>query len=68
MYGQTTRYEEQNKIVEEFIQHVNPYEKQEPLRIDLRSYARYIQENNIQPDQVTEEMCEQFRLSERQSF
>ena len=67
MYGQTTRYEEQNKIVEELIQHVNPYEKQEPLRIDLRSYARYIQENNIQPDQVTEEMCEQFRLYERQS-
>lgn len=67
MFGQTTRYEEQDRIVEEFIQRINPYEKQKPLRFDLRAYARYIQENSIQPEQVTEEMCEQFRLSEQQS-
>ena len=67
MYGQTTSFEEHNKVVADFILQVNPYEKQEHLRFDPRAYAHYIQENNIQPDQVTEEMCEQFRLAEQQS-
>ena len=33
----------------------------------MDAYAKYIQENNIRPDQVTEEMCAQFRLSEQRS-
>lgn len=54
---QMTLFKEKQKIVEAFIKRVNPYEKHEPLSIDLRGYAKYLKEHNIdgkKPNDIVE--------------
>ncbi len=47
MNGQTKSFKEIQNLIDEFIERVNPYERKEPLRFNLREYSRYIDENNI---------------------
>ena len=67
MYGQTNSYDDQNRAVEEYVTRIDPYQKQNPLHFDLRSYARYVEEHDITPDQVTADMWERFKITECQS-
>jgi hypothetical protein len=34
-------------IVDEYLSRFDPYKKLEPLKFDLRGYAKYLKENNI---------------------
>lgn len=51
------------KQVEEFINRVNPYEKPEPLNIDLRSYPKYLKEQNIDGKKPNN-IAEMFRINQ----
>lgn len=57
MQEQMTLFREKQQMVETFIKRVNPYEKPEPLNIDLRGYTRYLEEHNIdgkKPNNIAE--------------
>ena len=44
----------------EYLKKYNPYEKQPSLNFDLRKYARFVEQNNLKGDQITEAVMEQF--------
>ena len=44
------------KVVDEYMQDYNPYEKHEPLQFDLRGYAQYVKERNLKPEAITLEI------------
>ena len=44
------------KVVDEYMQDYNPYEKHEPLQFDLRRYAQYVKERNLKPEDITLEI------------
>lgn len=57
----TKSYKEKLAIVEEFISRVNPYQKPEPLRFNLRGYAKYLKEHNISGKNVNEDIIKRFQ-------
>jgi len=60
MNGQMT-LSEKNALAQEFIKRVNPYEKTKPSYIvDLRAYAKYVKENNLNPHDITKEIMMKF--------
>lgn len=63
MNGQTKSYKEKQNLIDEFIERVNPYERKEPLRFNLREYSRYIDENNIDRKNVPESVMKMFSNS-----
>lgn len=52
-------FDEKQKIVEEYIQKVNPYKDLEPLNFDLRGYAEYVKEHNVSSEEA-KEVCKLF--------
>ena len=62
MNGQQLSFKEKQSIVEKFIVSVDPYAEREPLKFDLRSYSRYVRENNIPLREITEEIMQKFAL------
>jgi uncharacterized protein involved in tolerance to divalent cations len=54
-------YKEKLAIVDEFISRVNPYQKPELLRFNLRGYAKYIKEHNISGKNVNEDIVKRFQ-------
>lgn len=48
------------KIVQEYIQRVNPYEQPRPFAFDLRGYAQYVKDNGLNPKDVTSEVMQKF--------
>lgn len=44
----------------EYIPRVNSYEKMEPLKFDMRSYANYVRENGIPAYEVTPDSMKKF--------
>lgn len=62
MNGQTVlSRNEKNEIIKEFIERVNPYDPPKPsYKIDLRAYAKYLDENNIEGKDVTDEIMSMF--------
>ena len=61
MSGQTKSYKEKMAIVDEFISRVNPYQEPEPLRFDLRGYAKYLKEHGISGKNVNEDIVRMFQ-------
>ncbi len=62
MNGQTVLSKnEKREMIREFIERVNPYDPPKPTyKMDLRGYAKYLDENNIQGPDVTEEVMAKF--------
>lgn len=48
------------EIVNEYINRVNPYEKQKPLSFDLRGYATYVAEHGLKASDITPEIMNRF--------
>lgn len=61
MGGQMKSYKEKMAIVDEFISRVNPYQKPESLRFDLRGYAKYLKDHNISGKNVSEDIVKMFQ-------
>ncbi|MBQ6025648.1 MAG: hypothetical protein IJL20_08600 [Lachnospiraceae bacterium] len=61
MNGQTKSYKDKLAIVDEFISRINPYQKPEPLRFDLRGYAKYLKEHNLSGKNVDENIVKMFQ-------
>lgn len=59
MSGQTLHYKKQN-IVDEFVRRVNIYEPLMPFNFDLRGYKRYLADNKIENDRITNDIVKQF--------
>ncbi len=45
-----------------FIRQVNPYKKIEPLKFDLREYAQYAKEHNLNGLHMPEKIMKNFKL------
>ena len=52
----TLRGYSRQKVVDEYMQDYNPYEKHEPLQFDLRGYTQYVKECNLKPEAITLEI------------
>ncbi len=59
MNGQMT-YTEKIKMVEGFIDTVNPYDNPPVLNFDMRGYANYIKENNLTSYNIKEDVLNMF--------
>lgn len=62
MNGQTALSKmEKKQIVKDFIRRVNPYEPQkEKISIDLRAYAKYVEEKKLTGKDITKEILDMF--------
>lgn len=58
MNGQTNVYKK--TVIENFIKTNPPCKKNEPLRFDLRAYASYVKENNLDASQITDVVLKKF--------
>ena len=58
MNGQTKK--SKNRIVEEYLERVNPYEKPQPIAFDLRGYSAYIARMGLEAADITPEIMSQF--------
>ena len=52
----TLRGYSKQKVVDEYMQDYNLYEKHEPLQFDLRGYAQYVKERDLKPEAITLEI------------
>lgn len=50
------------EIVDDFIDRVDPYLDLEPLKFDLRGYAAYLAEHNLDGRNVPEDVVERFKI------
>lgn len=62
MNGQTISFKEKQAIADAFIERVNPYEKPEPLKFDLRGYSEYLKEHGITGKEVSPIVQRKFQL------
>ena len=60
MNGQTLYYNEKQDIVDKFVGKANIYEAITPFKFDLRGYKKYLIENKIQNEDITQDMVEKF--------
>ncbi len=63
MNGQTTLFNEKQKIADDFIERINPYGDYENLDFDMRGYSKYVKEHNIPGNNIPEEVMNMFKLS-----
>lgn len=61
MNGQMKSFKEKQRIVDNFIARVKPYEKITPLKFDLRGYSAYLKEHNIPGNNVPEHVMKMFQ-------
>lgn len=61
MNGQMKSYKEKMTIVDEYLSRFDPYKKLEPLKFDLRGYAKYLKENNISGKNVSTDVVKMFQ-------
>ena len=60
MNGQKLSYNEKQKKMDEYIVRMNPYKKLVPLKFNLRAYASYVEDNNINPKDITMDIVQMF--------
>lgn len=48
------------KMVEDYIQRVNPYRKPDPIAFDLRAYSDYVEGHRLNARDITPEIMNQF--------
>lgn len=61
MNGQTKSFSEKQKMVDDFILRVKPYEKQPLLKFDFHGYAKYVKEHNLTKETITESVMKKFQ-------
>lgn len=61
MSGQVKKFDEHEKMMDEYISKHNPYEKYEPFKFDLRGYSEYIEKHNLKKEDITIELTNKFR-------
>lgn len=61
MNGQTKLFNEKQKIVDDFIARINPYEKQPSLRFDFHGYAKYVKDHGLTNQTITESVMRRFQ-------
>ena len=49
-------------IVEDFVSRAEPFEKINPLKFDLRNYAKYVKENKLTAEKITPEILQKFAI------
>jgi len=62
MNGQMLSCKEKEKLIEEYIEKINPYQPLVPLKFDLRKYSAYVSENNLKEQNITEDILKKFVL------
>lgn len=60
MSGQMKSYRYKQKLVDDFIDKMKPYEKHENLKFDMRSYAKYLKENKMSGKNVPDDVVSKF--------
>ena len=60
MTGQMSVFKQKQRLVEEFIERINPYENPVPLQFDLRGYSKYLKDNNLTGKDVSDEILKKF--------
>ena len=63
MNGQTTLFNEKQKMVDDYVKKVDLYGDYKPFKFDLRGYARYIEEHSIPRNNVPKEIMDMFDKS-----
>ena len=58
--GQRQKYKAREQMVDEYIKDRNIYKTQPPLKFDLRGYAKYLRENNLQGKTVDKAIIDMF--------
>lgn len=53
-------YKQRQKLVDDFIERINPYETPQPLHFDLRGYAKYLKENNLSGKDTADYILKKF--------
>lgn len=61
MNGQMKSFKERQKIVDDFITRINPYEVHTHMRFDFHGYAKYVKENGLTNETITQSVMEQFQ-------
>jgi len=61
MSGQTMSFSEKQKVMDDFIERVDPYKKQDNLIFDLRGYAKYLEKNAIPGNRVPDDVVRMFK-------
>lgn len=61
MNGQMKSFSEKQKMVDDFIARINPYEKQPPLRFDFHGYAKYVKEHGLTNQTITDSIMQKFQ-------
>ncbi len=62
MIGQTKSFKEKQLIADEFIKRTKLYDQPQPLRFDLRGYAKYLKDHNLSGKEVPEEIVKKFQV------
>ena len=60
MNGQMSSFEEKKKIVDNYLAQTDVYKPLVSLKFDLRGYADYVEKNNIDSRDVTDDILEMF--------
>ena len=60
MNEQTLFFDEKQNMVDEYVNRVNIYEAHTPFIFDFRGYKKYLDDNKIQNESITEEMVLNF--------
>ena len=67
MNGQKKPYDEEQEAVDRYVEEVGLYEEKEPLRFNIKAYARYMMEHGLtNPDDVPPEIMETFWIKKAQ--
>lgn len=61
MIGQMKSFREKQIIVDEFIARTKPYEQPQPLRFDLRGYAKYLKDHGMEGKEVPDAVVQKFQ-------
>ena len=61
MTGQTKSFEEKQRMIDEYILKNDPYRKLSPLKFNMRQYAKYVKENNLKPENISNAIMSMFK-------
>jgi hypothetical protein len=67
MNGQKKPFDEEQEAVDRYVEKIGLYEEKEPLRFNIKAYARYMMEHNLtDPDDIPHEVMESFWIAKNQ--
>ena len=67
MNGQKKPFDEDQEAVDKYVEEIGLYEEKEPLRFNIKAYARYMMEHELDnPDDIPPEVMETFWIQKNQ--